>query len=52
MIESVSAITVLEDSTIEKGGCIIETNLGRIDARISSQLREIEDRIKKEEYEE
>lgn len=46
MIESVSAITVLEDSTIEKGGCIIETNLGRIDARISSQLREIEDRIR------
>ena len=46
MIESVSAITVLEDSTIEKGGCLIETNLGRIDARISSQLREIEDRIR------
>lgn len=46
MIESVSAITVLEDSTIEKGGCLIETNLGRIDARISSQLREIEDKIK------
>lgn len=46
MIESVSAVTVLEDSTIEKGGCIIETNLGRIDARISSQLREIEDRIR------
>ncbi len=46
MVESVSAITVLEDSTIEKGGCLIETNLGRIDARISSQLREIEDRIR------
>ncbi len=46
MIESVSAITVLEDSTIGKGGCLIETNLGRIDARISSQLREIEDRIR------
>lgn len=46
LVESVSAITVLEDSTIEKGGCLIETNLGRIDARISSQLREIEDRIR------
>ncbi|MFP4409747.1 MAG: flagellar assembly protein FliH, partial [Spirochaetaceae bacterium] len=27
------------------GGAIVETDFGEIDARISSQLREIEDRI-------
>ena len=27
--------------SIEKGGCFVETELGNIDARISSQLNEI-----------
>lgn len=43
--ERVESITIAEDSTIDPGGCIIETDFGEIDARISSQLREIEDRI-------
>ena len=44
-IENVKSITVLEDSTVERGGCIIETDLGQIDARISSQINDIEERI-------
>jgi flagellar assembly protein FliH len=35
----------MEDSTVDRGGCIIETDFGEIDARIAAQLREIEDRI-------
>jgi flagellar assembly protein FliH len=38
-------ITVAEDSTVDPGGTIIETDFGEIDARIASQLQEIEDRI-------
>lgn len=39
-------ITLAEDSSIEPGGCVIETDFGEIDARISSQLNEIEGRIR------
>lgn len=45
MIESVKSVTVLEDATVDRGGCIIETDFGEIDARIAAQLREIEERI-------
>jgi len=45
MIENVKSITVLEDSSVDPGGCIIETDFGEIDARIATQLQEIEDRI-------
>lgn len=45
MVENVRSITVLEDSTVDRGGCIIETDFGEIDARISSQLKEIEEKI-------
>lgn len=45
MVENVNSITVLEDSTVERGGCIIETDFGEIDARISSQMQEIEGKI-------
>jgi flagellar assembly protein FliH len=44
-IEKVGKITIMEDSSVDRGGCIIETDFGQIDARISSQLKEIEDRI-------
>ena len=36
---------ILEDSSVEKGGCIVETDFGAIDARISSQLTELENKI-------
>ncbi len=45
MVENVKSITVLEDSSVDKGGCIIETDFGQIDARVSSQLHEIEEKI-------
>ena len=44
-VENIEGITVIEDSTVEKGGCIVETDFGAIDARISSQLSELEDKI-------
>lgn len=44
-VEAVKGITVVEDSSVEKGGCIVETDFGAIDARISSQLTELEEKI-------
>jgi flagellar assembly protein FliH len=34
-----------EDSSVDPGGCVVETDFGEIDARINAQLSEIEDRI-------
>ena len=47
MLENIESINIIEDITIEKGGCIIETDFGDIDLRISSQLDEIEKTINK-----
>lgn len=44
-VENVEGITVIEDSSIDRGGCIVETDFGAVDARISSQLTELENRI-------
>jgi len=43
--ESVQNITVVEDVGVDKGGCIVETDFGSLDARISSQLHELEQKI-------
>ncbi|GHV78486.1 flagellar assembly protein FliH [Spirochaetia bacterium] len=45
-MEGVKGIQVAEDSTVDPGGCIIETDFGEIDARISSQLSELESKIR------
>jgi len=45
LMENVKDITVVEDSSVDNGGCIIETEFGEIDARISSQLSELEQKI-------
>jgi flagellar assembly protein FliH len=45
-MEGIKGIQVAEDSTVDPGGCIIETDFGEIDARISSQLAELEDKIR------
>lgn len=45
LVENVKSINVLEDSTVDQGGCLIETDFGEIDGRISSQLNEIEEKI-------
>lgn len=44
-VENIKGITILEDSSVERGGCIVETDFGAIDARISSQLTELENKI-------
>lgn len=44
-VENIQGITVVEDSTVEKGGCVVETDFGAVDARISSQLSELEEKI-------
>jgi flagellar assembly protein FliH len=45
LVEGAKSIQVVEDSTVDQGGCIIETDFGEIDARISSQLAELETKI-------
>jgi len=44
-VENIQKITVIEDSTVERGGCVVDTDFGAIDARISSQLSELEKKI-------
>jgi flagellar assembly protein FliH len=46
LMDDIRNVSILEDSTVDRGGCIIETDFGNIDARIASQFQEIEDRIK------
>lgn len=45
MMEGAKSIQVVEDSSVDSGGCIIETDFGEIDARIASQLAELETKI-------
>jgi flagellar assembly protein FliH len=45
LLEGVKSIQVIEDSTVDAGGCIIETDFGEVDARISNQLAELETKI-------
>jgi flagellar assembly protein FliH len=45
LMESAKSVQVVEDSSVDQGGCIIETDFGEIDARIASQLAELENRI-------
>jgi flagellar assembly protein FliH len=45
LVEGAKSLQVVEDSTVDPGGCIIETDFGEIDARISSQLAELESKI-------
>jgi flagellar biosynthesis/type III secretory pathway protein FliH len=44
-VEGANSIQIVEDTTVDPGGCIIETDFGEIDARISSQLAELESKI-------
>jgi len=44
-MEGVKSINIVEDSSVDMGGCIIETDFGEIDARIASQLMELENKI-------
>ena len=44
-LEISKSIQIIEDSSVDRGGCIIETDFGEIDARIASQLAELESKI-------
>jgi len=46
LMESLKKVNIYEDSRVERGGCIIETDVGAIDARISTQLDTIEEAIR------
>jgi flagellar assembly protein FliH len=47
MLDGVKSFSIIEDSNIEPGGCVIETNLGFIDARIGTKLKSIEEALQK-----
>lgn len=44
-VDSVREIVIEADSKVERGGCIIESELGNIDARISTQFELIEEAL-------
>jgi flagellar assembly protein FliH len=45
LVEGSKTLQIVEDSTVDPGGCVIETDFGEIDARIASQLGELETKI-------
>jgi flagellar biosynthesis/type III secretory pathway protein FliH len=52
ILDGVKSFSILEDANVEPGGCVIETNLGFVDAKISTKLRSIEEALKKVSSEE
>jgi len=46
LIEKNGDVKIFEDSFVEPGGCIVETDTTTIDLKIFSQLQEIEEKIK------
>lgn len=49
LVDGVKSLSILEDSSVEPGGCVIETNLGYVDSRISTKIKAIEDTFKRVE---
>lgn len=45
LIDGVKNLTIQEDATVDAGGCIIETSLGFVDARIGTKLTAIEEAL-------
>jgi flagellar assembly protein FliH len=45
MMEAGGNIQILEDSSVDSGGCVVETDFGEIDARIANQFAELESKI-------
>jgi flagellar biosynthesis/type III secretory pathway protein FliH len=46
MLDGVKSFSILEDAGIEPGGCVIETNLGFVDAKIATKLDSIQEALK------
>jgi len=47
LVDGVKSLSIVEESGVEPGGCIIETNLGYVDARISTKIKAIEEAFEK-----
>jgi flagellar assembly protein FliH len=45
LVESSGGIHILEDSSVDSGGCYVETDFGEVDARIAVQFAELESKI-------
>ncbi len=43
LIADIDNVTLEAEDNIQSGGCVIETNLGEIDARIEKQLQAVEE---------
>ncbi len=41
----IKRLTIVEDTTVDPGGCIVETDYGKVDARVRTQLEEIEKQV-------
>ena len=46
MMDTLKKVNIFEDNRVDRGGCIIETDVGAIDARISTQLDAMEQSIR------
>ncbi|MBI2266779.1 MAG: hypothetical protein HYU64_16720 [Armatimonadetes bacterium] len=42
IVEGLRSMEIQGDPRVERGGCVVETNLGNVDARISTQLAALE----------
>ena len=47
IVDGIKSLSIVEDSVVEPGGCVIETNLGYVDARISTKIAAIEEAFRK-----
>lgn len=48
LVDKAENVTLIEDDKIENGGCVVETDLGEIDARIRKQLEVVEEVFRSE----
>ena len=46
LIADVNSVTIEAEENIQSGGCVIETDLGQIDARIEKQLQAVEESVR------
>jgi flagellar biosynthesis/type III secretory pathway protein FliH len=47
IVDGIKSLSIVEDAGVEPGGCVIETNLGYVDARISTKIAAIEEAFRK-----
>lgn len=47
VVDGIKSLSIVEDANVEPGGCVVETNLGYVDARISTKIAAIEEAFRK-----